>query len=801
MDGIGRDVRFAIRVLAREPWFTGGAVVALALGLAVATMAATIINGYHFSGLPTADAAPVFYVGTRDAAGRDRGASYADYENWRRDSRSFAEMGAFAGAAFTIADPGISPDSVGGAYVSASAFRILAVVPALGRAFTAEDDRPGAAAVVVLGHRLWTTRYGADAGALGRTVSIDGAPATVIGVMPEGFEFPFREALWLPLGLMKGIETQSRGDPVLGVFGRLAGGVSRMQARAELEAVAAAVPAAPADQRIEPVVVRFGEQQVGRLGDQQPPLAMIATATFVLLIACANVASLLLARSAGRAREIALRVSVGATRWRIVRQLLVENLIIALAAGALGLWLSRFGVNFIAEGFGRNVPYWMRFGVDGRIVLGLMVLCLLTTVAFGLAPAIIASKSRGLDLVRDGARTPRSRRLTNVLVAAEFALTVTLLACGGLALRSFIALYRADRVIAASRLVTLQMTLDPSRHAPERRAGLLAALDERLSTVPGVQATVASHRPFVGARRQALAFADRPQPRAGQEPQRVPVVAIGVRYFDVLGIRVIHGRGFAALDGAPGHEAAIVNEWFANRYFPEGGALGRRIRLTAVTPDAEPSAWITIVGVAPTVRQAIAAGTGPVVYLPIRTYAGDDAALMAGRADSPVTLVPPLRRAVASFDDRITLHNVTALSELRDNSRLQHRLIGTVLAAFAAVALLLSTVGLYGVTAYSVLQRRHEIGVRVAIGARPAQVVWLFVRRSMLPLAIGGVIGLAGAFAAGRLLQAGLIQTSPTDGVTLAAIVLLLLGAGLTASFVPSRRAARLDPLVVLRTE
>jgi putative ABC transport system permease protein len=321
-------------------------------------MIVTIINGYNLRGLPVEDPERVLYVGTRDLTGRDRGVSYPDYREWRA-ARSFASMGAFAGAILTIGDKGLAPESLGGAYVSQQAFTILGEKPLLGRGFLPDDDRPGAPPVVILGHRLWATRYGADPSVIGRPVTINRTPATVVAVMGKGFEFPFRQELWLPLALLPGIEKHGRDQAVLGVFGRLANDVDPNEARAELAAISAnlAHEFPNTTDPSQPVVLRFGVQQVGRLGDQQPPLAALATAVFVLLIACANVANLLLARSASRSREIAIRASIGATRWRIVRQLMVESVMLSLMAGALGIWLSRFGVQFVAEAFGRNIPY------------------------------------------------------------------------------------------------------------------------------------------------------------------------------------------------------------------------------------------------------------------------------------------------------------------------------------------------------------------------------------------------------------------------------------------------------------
>jgi predicted permease len=707
----------------------------------------------------------------------------------------------------TIGERGQSPESIGGAYVSADAFGILGDRPVIGRSFLADDDRPGAAPVVMLGHRLWVSRYGGDPAVVGRSILVTGAPVTVIGVMPEGFEFPYREGAWQPLALMPGLDTGKRGDRALSVFGRVADGFTPAQARAEIGGIAAQLardhPATNAD--IQPTAVRFGVQQVGYLTDTEPPLAMLATSVFVLLIACANVANLLLARSAGRAREMAIRASVGATRWRIVRQLLVESVLLAFPAGALGVWLSRFGVRFVSDAFGRQVPYWMRFSVDGQVLLVVVSLCLVASLLFGLAPALIVSKTDVSGVMKEGGRAgiaPRVGRWTSALVAAELALTLILLAGAGLMVRSFLVLYETDRAIDPSRILTVRLSLpDAKYHTPEQRTDFYQRLDDRLGTTPGLSlATVASARPFVGAERPQLSFAGGPSTYDGTLPS-VSTVAIGPRYFEALGVRMVRGRPLERRDAAPGADGVVVNQAFADRHFPNADALGQRIRLTDKGAPGPLSPWLTIVGVSPTIRQSIASVADPVVYQPLQSYANAGAALIIGGRSDSSAITPVLRREVASLDPDVMLFNIRPLTELRADSRLQPRLIGTLLAAFAGIALVLSIVGLYGVTAYAVLQRTHEIGVRMALGARAQQVVWLFVRRAMRPVGMGLVMGLGGALAAGRLLRGLLIQTSSTDPATLVSIVTLMLIVAAAASVFPARRAARLDPLTVLRCE
>jgi putative ABC transport system permease protein len=802
---IGQDSTFAIRLLAKERWFSAASILALALGIGVTTMVVTIINGYNFRGLPVDDPERLLYIGTRDLSGRDGGVSYPDYQAWRT-ARSFEATGAFADAVMTIGDQGQFPESLRGAYVSQDVFGILGETPILGRSFRIDDDRPGAAPVVILGHRLWVTRYEAEVAVIGRSVMVNGVPAMVIGVMREGFEFPFREGLWQPLALLPGLETQARDERVLGVVGRLANDVGADLARAELSAIAANIAREfpNTNNPIQPVLARFGVQQVGRLGDQQPPLVALATAMFVLLIACANVANLLLARSAGRAREIAIRASVGATRSRIVRQLLVESLLLSLVAGALGIWLSRFGVRFVAEAFGRNVPYWMHFPVDGQVLAIVVILCVFCTLVFGILPALAASRTDFGGLMKEGGRTgvaPRVRRWTQALLVAEVAVTFTLLADAGLMLRSVLALYRADQVIDASRVLTAEIALPEAKYgSPAQRAAFYQQLDDRLSRSGLTAASIASTRPFTGGSRQRVSLLERPAV-ARTSQQLVVVIAVGPRYFDALRVPVLRGRYFSSVDGTPGHHTAVVNQRFVELFYPNEDPVGRLIRLGDENTEATTAPWLTIVGVSPTIRQSIAAGTRPVVYLPLASHVGTRASIIVGDLSDQTGITPLLRREVGSADRDVTLFNVRPLSDLLDDSRLQPRLLGTLVTAFASIALLLSVVGLYAFTAYGVQQRTHEIGVRMALGAQSGEVVLLFLRRGMLPLGIGVIIGLVGAFGVGKLLQGLLIQTSPTDPVTLVCILVLLAAVSIVACLLPARKAANLDPLTVLRYE
>ena len=808
-EALALDARFSVRLLWKERWFSLAAITALALGLGVSTMAVTIINGFYYRGLPIPESERILYLGVTDSTGEQLGLSYQDYRDWRESNRSFAELAAFFPAEMTFGRTGETPDSRPGAYVSATAFSILGEKPALGRGLSPADDLPGAPPVVLLGHRLWSSRFGSDPNIIGRSVSVNRTPATVIGVMGPRFEFPFREGLWQPLALLRGIETQGRDVRTLSVFGRLADDVTPAQARAALATIAARLAEDHPDTNsgIRPRAVPFAEGQVGRFANDEPPQLFAVIAVIVLALACANVSNLLLARSTTRAREIAIRTSLGATRWRTVRQLMVENLALAIPAAAVGLWLSRFGVRFVADSLGQNVPYWMEFAVDGRVLLLLAASCLLATVLFGLVPALSVSQANASDVMREGGRTgvaPRARRWTDALLVAEVALTLILLAGAGLMVRSFLALYRADLVVDASGRLTAQLSWpDDKRPSAEERSSFYQRLDDRLAGVPGIQlATIASKRPFVGATASRLSLG----PESIVDPARLPsvsTIAVGPRYFDTLGVRLLRGRAFTSRDRLPGAPAAIVNQLFAETYYPNDEVVGRRIQLLDNDAESGAESSFTVVGISPTVRHRIASQARPVVYVPLASYKGSDAALIVGDVLDPSTAESLLREEIASIDAEVNMFNVRPLEDLLADSRLQPRLMGMLSPVFAGIALILSMVGLYAVTAYAVLQRTHEIGVRMTLGAQRRQVVWLFARKRLIPLASGLLIGLTGAFGLSRVLQRLLVLTRPTDPLSL--MVLAIVGAlvlvVLAASVFPAWRAARLDPSVVLRSE
>ncbi len=805
LQGTAGDVRMAARLLKKDPGFTLAAAMTLALGIGAAGTIFTIFDGMFLKGLPVDEPDRIVAVRAIDRNGRPLQLSAAESDDWRAATHTFSGLAAYTGANFVLTGDGRPAERVPSSYISASAFPLLGDRPLLGRAFTASDDRPGAPAVVVLGEAIWKERYGGDPHIIGRPVTVNGDPATVVGVMPARFRFPLIDKGWLPLAMAPQSNDRRRDARTIAVVGRLAEGATIAQARAELDAIASRVGKQYPDTdggvhaSVEPYTGGFS-------GFNNPWSDALLAAAFLLLIGCANVASLFFARASGRARDLAIRSSLGATRWRLVRQLLVESALVAALAAGVGAGLTWAGVRFWTWSMPvSNWPYWFRWTIDGRILVFLGIASAATALLAGLAPAFHLSGGGVAALIKDDARsgtTPRrARRWTNGLIAAELALTLVLLASAGLMVRTTIELMQVDRVVDTPHILLSSVGLPVARYAtPEARSRFVETLTERLDRLPMARsAAAATAFPFYTAPLRLLAIAG--QPAVGGPGPVVSYVAIGPRYFETLGVRLILGRPFSSEDGTSGHPAAIVNQRFVQMYFGGGSPLGARIRLTDPNAAHGDASWLGVVGVSPTVRQHYAQDLDPVVYVPFRQDPVSTPILLVRGDGDPNVLAPGLRGIVRELDSDLVLSNVAPLEWLLDGTSFANRVFLTFFSGFAGFALLLSSVGLYASTRHAVVERRHEIGVRMALGAQARQVVWLFTRRVVGVLLIGGATGLAGAFAGTRLMRGFLVRTSPSDPATLVSMSLLLAIVAVVATLIPARRAARTDPVSALRCE
>jgi putative ABC transport system permease protein len=807
-----RDVRYAMRLLAKNRWFTIMAVVVLALGIGANNAVFTIVNAVLLRNLPVPKPEQIMYLSTQDTQGRTMGVSLRDFEDWRAVTRTFAGMSFLFNGAFNVGNEGLTPDQVPGAYVSANLFKTLGITPAMGRDFAPVEDTPGTPIVVLISSTLWQQRYGGNPNIVGRNIRIIDRNGTIIGVMPEGMHFPFNANIWLPAGAMPpaitGQPRQSRGYFAVG---RLNEGVSVEQARSELKTIgqtlSAQYPATNKD--LWPYADPYTERT---LGPQVPMLfwALMGAVAFVLLIACSNVANLLLAKAAGRAGEMSVRVAVGASRRQIVRQLLVESVLLALVAGALGLVLSIAGIQwFGAEARNVGIPYWMVFSMDWRTFAVFLAVCLATGFIFGLAPALHASTTNIHELLKEGGRTGsggvRASRMTTGLIVAQLALTLVLLAGAGLMLRSFMTMYRMDIGIDTSRLVVSGMIIPATKYPGwEDRTRFLQSIDDRFVTAAGIEAaSTASAPPFGGGAVRRLEVDGRQVPPGERLPE-VTMLSVGSRYFDTIGVPLIRGRAFTNEDGGPGRQIAIVNQRLVDDYFGGQDPVGRLIRLSQDVARGESPEWLTVVGVVPNVRQRNnnqEREPDPIAYIPHRqnTLMARSAQVIARMRTNPAQAASLLRQTMMRVDPDQALNTPRPLDEALAQQRWFLRVFTTMFAAFALIALVLAAVGLYAVTAYSVTQHTRDIGMRMVLGAKPGQVIWLFLKRSLVQLTSGLVIGLGAALAVGQILQSLLVQTSARDPLTLAAIVVLLIAVSLAACLVPARRATRLDPLDALR--
>ena len=808
-----QDLRFAARRLIKDRWFTLAAIAALALGIGANSAVFTIINGVLLRGLPFDQPDRIMMLDSRDTRGRNFGVSLQDFDDWQRASRTFAGMSIVFNGSMNLSADDRVPEQYPGVYISANGFDIIGQKAALGRTFGPEDDKAGAPAVALISDSVWKSRYAADPNIIGKSIHVNTLPVSIIGVMPESVKWPFTSEVWMPMSqLAPAFRAQGRASRFLMGYGRLAPGVSLEQARSELANISTQLQTEHQDTNkdITAYATPFNERIVG------PQLrtvfwALMGAVAFVLLIACSNVANLLLARAAVRSREVAVRVSLGATRFRIVRQLLVESVLLAFVSGLVGLALGGIQIRwFDAETQNVGKPYWMVFTMDASVVAFFAAVCLMTGIIFGLAPALHVSKTNVNEVLKEGGRSGsgglRARRWTTGLIVAELTLTLVLLAGAGLMMRSFLSMYRFEPGFETSRLLVMQIIL-PGRKYPARsdQLSILRRIEERLNTVGAIEGASTSIAPPLSGGITRKLVVDGRTADVSADRSTVTVIAVGPRYFDALGVRLTRGRAWNETEGEPGHEVAVVNQELASRFFGNEDPIGKRIRLVDDTPAGQQSAWATIVGLTSTLRQATLRSNDPdpIVWIP---HAQNQAAprgaaiLVRGHGD-PGPLTAQLRKEIFALDPDMPLANIRTMDQNLAQQRWDVRVFGTMFAIFAGIAIVLATVGLYAVTAYSVSQRTQEIGVRMALGAEPGHIRQLILRRGLTQLGIGIALGLAGAIGVGRLLRSMLVQTGPNDPVTLASITILLLAVGITACLWPARQATRLNPVQALRYE
>jgi predicted permease len=811
LDDLVQDVRFAIRMMLKDRWLSAAAVAAIALGIGANTVGFTIVNAAFFRGFGFEQADRLLAISWRPETGRRMRSSIADLEDWREQPRAFASVAAYSFGAINISDDHAPPDQTQGASVTANHFDVLRQPPLLGRGFIDGEDRRSADPVVIIGYDIWKNRFDKDPHVIGRTLRINGQPATIVGVMPEAMKFPDNSELWVPL-----VPTDAqlaRDMRMLNVFGRLADGADRRQAATEIDAVAHRIMSAHPDQTKSLTggqVESFVERYLG--GAVRPMLLTVMGAVmFVLLIACANVANLLLSRGSSRAREVAVRCSLGATRWRIVRQLLIESVALSCVGGLVGLALAAYGVSaFDAAVQTSQPPYWLRFTMDYRVLFYVAAICVGTGVLFGLAPALHASRDNPQETLKDGARGTTGQRHASRfgggLVVAELALTIVLLCGAGLMVRSFIALYANEPGFELTGLVRMRMQLPPARYAtPESRWQFFEQLQPHIDAIAGVQrAAIATSVPPLDDQEWRFEIDGRRYADDERRPS-TSTVTITPRYFDVLGVRMNRGRALTDGDGANGADHVVISQVMADRYFAGEDPIGRRIRFVPRDdePDAPPQPWRTIVGISAPFLQGSTdeAFRSAVVYLPFRPSTPRTASLLIRSALPPASVMAAVRQVVQSLDADQPVFAIETVEDVFANERLIYQIFSTLFAVLASIGLVLSAVGVYGVMAYAVTQRTQEIGVRMAIGASRRDVTWMFLKRGVGHILVGLLIGLPAALGLAQLARFQLVEIEPSDPITLIAITLVLSTVALVSCVLPARRATRVNPVIALRSE
>jgi len=801
------DLRYAARLQRKNPGFTIVAVIALALGIGANTAIFSVVNTVLLRPLSYKDPERLVMVwedATRHGYPRDTPAA-ANYIDWRDQNQVFEGMAAIADTSFNFTGAG-DPERLEGRRVSANLFPLLGVEPQIGRVFTAAEDQPGAQRVVLLSYGLWQRRFGGDPGIVGKALTLNGESYTVVGVMPARFQFPSSDdEAWVPIAFTQQ-EAASRGRHYLEVLARLKPGVTLAQAQSEMTTIAARLQQQyPQNNADLGATVQPLQEHV--VGDIRPALLILLGAVgLVLLIACANVANLLLARAAVRQKEIAVRVALGARRGRLIRQFLTESVLLSTLGGIVGLAIAYGGLILLKAFIPENISQAREISIDLKVLGFTFLISVLTGLIFGLAPAIQAARFNQIETLKEGGRDAATggsgKRLRSLLVMAEVAISLVLLIGAGLLINSFLRLRNVDPGFRADNLLTMKVVLpEPKYEELERRSTFYTDVIRRVESVAGVRsAAVTTNLPLYRQGNSiSIVIEGRPAPPPGQELIVVTRV-ISPGYFDTMSIPLLKGRPLTDQDTSTSPSVIVISETMARRFWPGEEAIGKRIAPGRVR---SPEDWIQVVGVVKDVRQfELNADPRPQMYLSYRQadfFAPRD--LVVKTDVDPASMAATVRKAVWEVDKDQPVSNIRTMEEILADSIARQRFSMLLLAIFAAVALVLAGVGIYGVMSYSVAQRTHEIGIRMALGAQTTAVLKLAVGYGLKLVIAGIVIGLVAAFALTRVMSTLLFGVTATDPTTFTLISLLLIAVAALASYIPARRATRVNPIIALRYE
>lgn len=803
MDSLIKDVRYGVRSLSKHPGFTAIAVIILALAIAATTSIFSVVNAVLLRPLPFPEPERLVVINeiNPQQGPEPFELSYLNWLDLRQQSKSFEEI---AGVTFSslVLDVNGEPSRVQAMGVSANLFPLLRAQAAQGRTFLAEDEKPGANQVAVVSHQFWQ-RHFANQSLNGQGIKLDNRSFAVIGVMPAEFQFPDdKMEVWVPFGPDSGERFfQNRAVHFIFGLGRLKAGITQAQAANELTTIFSGIQQQHAKED-EGHAVTLTPLHERIAGDFKPALFVLLGAVgFVLLIGCANVANLQLARTASRGREMAIRVALGASRWRVIRQSLVESLLLALVGGAIGLLLAMWTITWLLLHLPEGFPRASEIGVNAAVFVFTFAVSLLTGIIFGLVPAIQAARTDVNDALKSGGKGSinSGSRLRRVLVVGEIALSLMLFIGAGLLMKSFWRLTHVNPGFQADHLLTLHVALPEQKYSEDAQViDFFRQVPERLSTLPGVKAVSAVNRlpisggdPHGDLTIEGRAFA------AGETPA-ASYRRILPNYFRAMGIPLLQGREFDDRDTGGKPDVVIINQKMAQRYWPNGDAVGKRIKIGP--PENEP--WVTIVGVVGNVNHTgLDAEPDLATYEPHAKRPWSEMTLLVRTHGDPASLAGPVRRELKNAEKEILIEDVVTMNRRLDLSVAPQRMNLVLLGTFAFIALVLAAAGIYGVMAQSVAQRTQEIGLRMALGAQLRDVLKMILRSGLSLALIGISVGLAGAFALTRLMSKLLFGVTPTDAVTFASVAAILFVVALLACYIPARRATRVDPSIALRYE